>query len=64
MKQQNIYREVEEIVKENKLMEKRYNVKSFPKGEPYFTTSQETDIFDMIRDGLNKEEIILIIKQW
>lgn len=64
MKQEQIYKEVEKICKDNKLMEKHYNVVSFNENEPYFTTSQETDIWEMIHDGMNINEIILNIKKW
>ena len=64
MKQENIYNEVEKLAKQNKLMEKRYGVESFPPHEPYFTTSQETDIWEMIRDGMEANEIVEVIKKW
>jgi DNA-binding NarL/FixJ family response regulator len=64
MRHDKIYNEVESIAKESKLMEKRYEVESFPSNEPYFTTSQETDIHEMISDGMGTNEIIDIMKQW
>jgi len=64
MKQELIYKEVEKVAKENKLMEKRYGVKSFKEDEPYFTTSQQTDVWELVRDGMSVEEIISIIKKW
>jgi hypothetical protein len=45
-------------------MEKHYGVESFPDNEPYFTTSQETDIKEMISDGLDINKIISTIKKW
>jgi DNA-binding NarL/FixJ family response regulator len=45
-------------------MEKRYNITYIPEGEPLFTTSQETDVWEMIRDGLSVNEIIHKIKKW
>ena len=62
--QDKIYKEVEIIAKGDKIMEKHYGVKLFPKDEPYFTTSQETDIMEMIYTGMDAEEIISIMKQW
>ena len=64
MKQDKIYKEVDTLAKSEKLMEKRYGVESFIDGEPYFTTSQETDIWELIRDGLTADEIISEMKQW
>ena len=64
MKQDSIYKEVEKLAKENRLMEKRYGVDSFKVGEPYFTTSQETDVKEYIYGGMNVNEIVEIIKQW
>jgi hypothetical protein len=45
-------------------MEKHYNVESFNSEEPYFTTSQETDIREMIIDGLDINTIISTIRKW
>ena len=59
-----IYNEVEMICKKERIMEKHYDVESFGEGEPYFTTSQETDIKEFIHDGLEIDEIISIIRQW
>lgn len=64
MKQDKIYKEVETLAKSEKIMEKRYGVESFGDGEPYFTTSQETDIWELISDGLTADEIISEMKQW
>lgn len=64
MKQDKAYKEVEALAKGEKIMEKRYGVESFKEGEPYFTTSQETDIWELIRDGLSVDEIISEMKQW
>jgi len=61
---ENIYKEVELICKKERIMEKHYNVESFKVEEPYFTTSQETDIREMISDGLDVDEIISIIRKW
>ena len=52
MKQIYIYNEIEKKVNEEKIIEKRYNIPEIPKGEPLFTTSQETDVWDMISDGI------------
>lgn len=59
-----IYKEVEKITREKKLMEKRYGIDSIPSNEPIFTTSQETDVKEYIYDGMDVDEIIEIIKQW
>jgi len=64
MKQSQIYTEVEKLVREQKIMEKHYGLELIPTSEPIFTDSQETDVWELIRDGLNTEEIISIIKQW
>jgi hypothetical protein len=64
MKQDILFKEVERIAKKNKLMELHYDVESFPAGEPYFTTTQETDIRELIMEGVDVEEIISIIKLW
>ena len=64
MRQDKIYGEVEALAKSEKIMEKRYGVESFKDEEPYFTTSEETDIWELIRDGLTSTEIISKIKQW
>ena len=64
MKNEKIYKEVEMICRKEHIMEKHYRVKKFNDNEPYFTTSQETDIKEMIADGLDVKEIISIIKQW
>ena len=36
----------------------------FKSEEPYFTTSQETDIKELISEGLGVDEIISHIKKW
>lgn len=64
MNQEEIYNQVEKIAKDNKIMEKHYGVESFGEDEPYFTTSQYTDVWEMIRDGMTVEEIITIMRQW
>jgi len=64
MKKDKLYKDVEFKVREEKLVEKRYNIDKIPDGEPTFTTSQETDIWEMISDGMDLEEILLNIRQW
>jgi hypothetical protein len=64
MKQENLYKQVELKVREEKLIEKRYGIDKIPDGEPTFTTSQETDIWEMISDGLDLEEILSNIRKW
>lgn len=64
MNQEKTYKEVEIICKKERIMEKHYNVESFKAGEPYFTTSQETDIREMISDGLEINAIISTIRKW
>lgn len=59
-----IYKEIENLVRKQKIMEKHYKVKSIPLDEPIFTTSQETDVKELISDGLDIEEILSIIKKW
>jgi hypothetical protein len=48
----------------NKWIKKKYEKSLKIYGEPTFTTSQETDIWEMIRDGLDLEEILSIIRKW
>jgi hypothetical protein len=60
----NIFNEVENLCKKLRIMEKHYGVDKFKKGDPYFTTTQEQDIKDMIDDGLNVPEIVSKIKKW
>lgn len=64
MRQDRIYKEVETKCKEECIMERYYGVESFNEGEPYFTTSQETDVWEMIRDGMTSDEIVNNIKMW
>lgn len=64
MKHDKIYKEVEVICKYERIMEKYYNVEKFSNGEPYFTTSQETDIREMINDGLQVNDIVSTIRKW
>ena len=65
MKHEKIYKEVEMMCRKERIMEKHYCVvEKFNDGEPYFTTSQETDVREMISDGLDVEEIISTIRKW
>ena len=64
MKKDKLFREVELKVLEEKLIEKRYLIDKIPDGEPTFTTSQQADIWEMISDGMDLEEIVSIIRQW
>lgn len=64
MNHEKTYKEVELICKKERIMEKYYNVESFNEGEPYFTTSWETDIREMISDGLEINTIISTIRKW
>jgi len=64
MKIDRIYKEVEMICKNERIMENHYGVEKFGDGEPYFTTTQETDIIDMICDGYDVGEIIEKIRKW
>ena len=64
MYHEKIYKIVEMICKKEHIMEKHYGVEKFNDNEPYFTTSQETDIREMISNGLEIEEIILSIQKW
>ena len=64
MKHEKIYKEVEMICRKERIMERHYGVEKFNDGEPYFTTSQETDVREMISDGLDVEEIISTIRKW
>lgn len=57
------YKEIEKLAKLEKVMEKHYGY-DIPDNEPYFTTSQETDINEMISDGLSIDDIIKHIKKW
>lgn len=64
MKKDKIFKEIEKICKDQHIMENHYGVLSFNDDEPYFTTSQEQDIKEMISDGLEINDIILTIKKW
>ena len=64
MKHEKLYNDIETICKKERIMEKYYDVEQFNDGEPYFTTSQETDVRAMISDGLEINEIISIIRKW
>lgn len=64
MKHEKIYKEVEMICRKKRIMEKHYRVEKFDDNEPYFTTSQETDIMEMISGGFNVKEIIETIEKW
>jgi hypothetical protein len=50
MKQEKLFKQVELKVREEKLIEKRYGIHKIPDGEPTFTTSQETDIWEIITE--------------
>ena len=63
-KNEKTYREVEMICRKKRIMEKHYRVEKFNVGEPYFTTSQETDVREMISDGIEMDEIISTIRKW
>lgn len=52
------------ICREERIMEKHYGVEKFNDNEPYFTTSQETDIMEMLSDGFDSQEIISTIRKW
>ncbi len=64
MTSEQIYKEVERLVREQKIMEKHYNIESIPSSEPIFTTSQESDVRELISDGLRIPEIIYFIRKW
>lgn len=66
MKQKNpiMLKKIEEICKKQHIMEKYYGVEKFNEDEPYFTTSQEADIIEMISDGFGVEQIINTIQKW
>lgn len=64
MKQESIYKEVEKIIRERKLMEKKYKIVSIKPNERVFTTSMETDIWEMISDGMSVSEIVSKIEKW
>ncbi len=64
MKTDNQLKKVEFLCRKDRVMENHYGVQSFNNGDPYFTDSQETDIKEMISDGLTLDEIIAIIKKW
>ncbi len=57
------YKRVEQLAKDERLMEKHYGY-DIPDSEPYFTTSQETDINEMISDGLSILDILDCIRKW
>lgn len=58
------YNELERLVREQQIMEKHYRIKQILPSEPIFTTSQETDVKEMISDGLTIDEILSVIRKW
>lgn len=64
MKQDNIYKSIVLICKKELIMEKHYGIEKISDTEPYFTTSQEADIKDMIRDGIEIDDILSKIRKW
>jgi hypothetical protein len=64
MRHEQIYNEVELICKNERIMEKHYGVEKFNDGEPYFTDSQRTDVWELIGEGFQLDEIISIIRNW
>ena len=64
MKHDEIYSKIEILVREQKIMEKHYGIKLIPINEPIFTTSQETDVKELINDGLDIDEILSSIRKW
>ena len=64
MNQDRLFKEVELKVRDEKLIEKRYGITQIPDGEPTFTTSQETDIWEMISEGMGLEDILSTIRKW
>ena len=58
------YNELEKLVREQQIMEKHYRIKQIPLTEPIFTTSQETDVKEMISDGLTIDEILSKVRKW
>ena len=57
-------KDVEMICRKERIMENHYGVENFNDNEPYFTTSQETDIKELINDGMNLNAIISTIRKW
>ena len=57
-------KDVEMICRKERIMETHYGVENFNDNEPYFTTSQEADIKELINDGMNLNEIISNIREW
>lgn len=64
MKYNTKFNIIESKVRDERIIERLYNIESIPEGEPTFTTSQETDINEMISDGLSINEIMNVIKKW
>jgi hypothetical protein len=64
MESKKILNQIESVCREGRIMEKHYGVNSFSESDPYFADSQETDIKEMISDGLDIKEIVSIIKKW
>lgn len=64
MKNNEKFTIIETQVRNEHIIERLYNIECIPDGEPTFTTSQETDIKEMISDGMTINEIINQIKKW
>ena len=64
MRQQKIYDSVEKRVREEGIMEKKHSIEPIPEDERVFSSSEEMDIYEMISDLMDVEEIISTIKQW
>lgn len=64
MRQQKIYDLVEKKVREEGIIEEKYSIDPIPENERVFTTSQETDVMEMISELMTVDEIVDIIKQW
>jgi hypothetical protein len=66
MKKEKIYKEIENIIrsqgikKEGRIIDGNNNVVP----NAIFTTSEQTDIWEMISDGMEIAEIIETIKKW
>ena len=62
MTHEEIFKAVDKKVREEKLLDKYYDT-VIPIDEPLFTSSWETDINELIQDGLDVDEILIEVRK-
>ena len=61
-KQETLFKEVETKVREEKILDRYYDTE-ISETEPLFTSSWETDIRELISDGLDVDDILVEVKK-